>query len=128
MQKRTVFLLLETKEANQALAQKFIDDQDFEVVGFSSDGISAISMIADKRPKVLITELVLVKLTIANMKSINGIMSVFSNFRLFSYNHNPIPIIKTPIIAQASGVGFSKIGFPSMTVWELEMKLMKFTT
>ena len=59
MQKRTVFLLLETKEANQALAQKFIDDQDFEVVGFSSDGISAISMIADKRPKVLITELVI---------------------------------------------------------------------
>ena len=52
------FLLQETKEANDALAQNFIDDEDFEVVGFSSDGISAISMIADKRPKVLITELV----------------------------------------------------------------------
>jgi two-component system response regulator (stage 0 sporulation protein A) len=59
MQKKTIFLLQETKEANDALAQNFIGDEDFEVVGCSSDGISAISMIADKRPKVLITELVI---------------------------------------------------------------------
>ncbi len=59
MQKRTVFLLQETKELNDALIEEIKKDGYFEVVGWATDGISAISAIADKQPNVLITDLVL---------------------------------------------------------------------
>lgn len=59
MQKKTIFLLQESKETNESLAEMFSNDDEFEVIGFSSDGISAISMVADKKPRILITELVL---------------------------------------------------------------------
>ena len=59
MDKKTVFILQDTKELNEELCEKFSKEEDFEVVGSSIDGISAISLIADKKPKVLITALVL---------------------------------------------------------------------
>ena len=59
MQKRTVFLLQDTKELNDELMNKFSSEEGFEVVGAATDGISAISMIAEKKPDILITGLVL---------------------------------------------------------------------
>lgn len=58
MLKKTIFLLQDTKEQNDELMKKF-SEEGIEVVGCATDGISAISMIADKKPKVLITGLVL---------------------------------------------------------------------
>lgn len=57
--KKTVFILQETKEVADALKSAFKERNDFEVVGAEADGINAIAMIADKKPKFLITELVL---------------------------------------------------------------------
>ncbi len=57
--KKTVFILQDTKEAADALKKAFEQRQEFEVVGAETDGINAIAMIADKKPKFLITELVL---------------------------------------------------------------------
>lgn len=59
MQKKTVFLLQDTKEANERLSKNFSETENFTVVGCAEDGISAISVIAEKKPDFLITELVL---------------------------------------------------------------------
>ena len=59
MHKKGVFLLQESNESVQALMELFKDDKNFEVVGSSTDGIAAISIIVDKKPKFLITELIL---------------------------------------------------------------------
>ncbi len=59
MAKKTVFLLQDSKEKNEELMNKFNDTQEFEVIGSATDGISAISMIEDKRPQVLVTGLVI---------------------------------------------------------------------
>ena len=59
MQKKTVFLLQDTKELNDELTEKFSKEDGYEVVGSAIDGISAISLIVDKKPKVLVTGLVL---------------------------------------------------------------------
>ena len=59
MQKRTIFLLQGTKEQNQELMKIFGETQEFEVVGSAVDGISAIPAIEEKKPKILITDLVL---------------------------------------------------------------------
>ena len=59
MNKKTIFLLQKTKDECDELAAQFSVDDRFEVVGKTTDGISAISMIADKKPSVLLTELVL---------------------------------------------------------------------
>lgn len=59
MQRKTVFLLQDTKDIIDELVEKFSKDSEYEVVGSSTDGISAISMIAERKPKILITELVL---------------------------------------------------------------------
>ncbi len=58
MQKRTVFLLQESKDTNDMLAERFAET-DFEVVGMATDGIAAISGIADKKPGYLITDILL---------------------------------------------------------------------
>ena len=58
MNKRTVFLLQGTKEVGENLATQFKEQTDFEVVGVTTDGISAISAVADKKPSILITDLV----------------------------------------------------------------------
>ena len=59
MQKRTIFLLQGTKEQNQELMKIFGNTDEFEVVGSAVDGISAIPAIEEKKPKILITDLVL---------------------------------------------------------------------
>ncbi|MBE7060970.1 MAG: sporulation transcription factor Spo0A [Clostridiales bacterium] len=58
MLKRTVFLLQGTKDVNEELAKQFENQTDFEVVGMTTDGISAISAVADKKPGILLTDLV----------------------------------------------------------------------
>ena len=58
MSKRTVYLLQDNKELEE-LHSLFKNSDSFEVVGSSSDGISAIGEIAEKKPNVLITELVI---------------------------------------------------------------------
>lgn len=59
MLKKSIFILQDTKEQTEALVKDFERDDEFMVVGCATDGISAISMIADKKPKILITGLVL---------------------------------------------------------------------
>ncbi len=59
MHKNTIFLLQDTKELIDELTTKFSECENFEVVGATTDAISAISMIADKKPKVIITGIVL---------------------------------------------------------------------
>ncbi len=98
MQKRTVFLLHDTKEFNDALEKKFIE-AGFSVVGTATDGISAISMIAEKKPAFLITGIVLA--------GYDG-LSVISKVRALDF---PIKIIvvsalsRDEIIAKAMNVG-----------------------
>ncbi len=59
MQKNTVYLLQDSKEANEQLARLFTEDNDFTVVGMETDGISAISAIGDKKPKILLIDIIL---------------------------------------------------------------------
>jgi two-component system response regulator (stage 0 sporulation protein A) len=59
MQRRTVFLLQDTKENNEELSRLIDLDKDYEVVGSATDGISGISGIQDKKPDFVILELVL---------------------------------------------------------------------
>ena len=59
MQKKTVFILQDTKDSVEELKNHFSSDGEYEVVGASTDGINAITEIFEKRPKFLITELVL---------------------------------------------------------------------
>lgn len=59
MQKKTVFLLQDTKEQNDELYNVFSNDETFEVVGMTTDGVSGISMIAEKKPQIVIIEIVL---------------------------------------------------------------------
>ncbi len=59
MRKKSVFILQDTKESVDKVAECFANSDEFEIVGTAVDGINAISMISDKKPDFLITELVL---------------------------------------------------------------------
>ncbi len=59
MLKKTVFILQDTKESVDELTRKFNEDGEYEVIGSSTDGISALSPLAEKKPDFLITGLVL---------------------------------------------------------------------
>lgn len=59
MKKQTVFLLQDTKELNEELFRLFSGDEFFEVVGMANDGAKGLSLIEEKKPQILITELVL---------------------------------------------------------------------
>ncbi len=59
MKNVSIFLVQDTKELNEELTLRFANEPGFEVVGSATDGISAISMIADLKPNVVITGLVL---------------------------------------------------------------------
>lgn len=59
MQKKTLVILQNTKEQIEELKEKFIRDGEFEVVGESVDGITGISLINEKKPQFVITEMVL---------------------------------------------------------------------
>lgn len=59
MQRKTVFLLQDTKEQLDKLKNLFYTDDTYEVVGESTDGVSAISLIAEKKPRFVILDLIL---------------------------------------------------------------------
>lgn len=59
MSKKRIFILQDTPDACEEVKSKFGGDQEFAVIGSSVDGISAIAEIAETRPDVLITELVI---------------------------------------------------------------------
>lgn len=59
MHKKKVFLLQGTKEQNEELSAKFLETSQYEIVGDSVEGISAIPAIEEKKPNFLITDLVL---------------------------------------------------------------------
>lgn len=59
MNKKTIVLLQDTKENAEELKNQFDKDGEYEVVGYTTDGISAIAMVAEKKPSILITDLVL---------------------------------------------------------------------
>ena len=57
MQQKTVYVLQDEKDLEQ-FKSEWENDSDFRLVGATHDGISAIAEIAEKKPDVLITELV----------------------------------------------------------------------
>ena len=59
MSKKTVYILQDTIEKIKALEKEFLETDEYELVGSSVDGISAIAEIEEKKPDVLITELIL---------------------------------------------------------------------
>lgn len=59
MRKKSIFLLQDTNEQNEQLRKLFNEQEDCEVVGEGTDGILAVSLIAEKKPRILIVELVL---------------------------------------------------------------------
>ena len=58
MSKKTIFILQDSKEFVENLKEYFLSTNEFDVVGVATDGIIAIQMIAEKKPQILITELV----------------------------------------------------------------------
>ena len=59
MNKKIVFILQDTKETCDEISALFESSGAYSVVGTSTDGISAIAAVAEKRPNFLITEIVL---------------------------------------------------------------------
>jgi two-component system response regulator (stage 0 sporulation protein A) len=59
MNKKTIFILQDSKEYANELKEYFLSTNEFEVVGVATDGIMAIQMMAERKPQILITELVL---------------------------------------------------------------------
>ncbi|MBP5467538.1 MAG: sporulation transcription factor Spo0A [Clostridia bacterium] len=59
MSKKTVFILQDTKETCDDIQALFAESGEYFVAGTSTDGISAIAAVAEKKPDFLITELVL---------------------------------------------------------------------
>ena len=59
MNKKTVFILQDNKETCDDIQALFIESGEYSVLGTSTDGISAIAAVAEKKPDFLITELVL---------------------------------------------------------------------
>ena len=59
MQRKTVFVLQGTKETCEELIKNFSTEEGYEVLGWSTDAIMAISAVTEKKPTFLITDLVL---------------------------------------------------------------------
>ena len=59
MAKKRVFLLQDTKEENRKITECFLENDEIEIIGSSTDGITAITEIAELKPDVVITGLVL---------------------------------------------------------------------
>ena len=59
MLKKTVFILQDTKDAIDEIVNRFTEDGEYEIIRTSTDGISALSPLAEKKPDFLITGLVL---------------------------------------------------------------------
>lgn len=59
MQRKTIFLLQDTKELNEQLYKLFSESGEYDVVGMATDGATAVSAIEDKKPQYVILDLVL---------------------------------------------------------------------
>ncbi len=59
MNKKTVFILQDTKEQCEEVAAAFNGDDRFEVIGSSFDGILGIATISEKKPNLVVTEVIL---------------------------------------------------------------------
>ncbi len=59
MQKKTVFILQDTNERCIELKQKFENDENFSILGFSFEGETGLNKILELKPDFVITELVL---------------------------------------------------------------------
>lgn len=59
MEKKTVFILQDTISTAKSLKDDFDKLDEYEVVGIMDDGISAIPYIVERKPDILITELIL---------------------------------------------------------------------
>lgn len=59
MNKKTVYLLQDSKQTNDKLKRAFTEQGEYDVIGSSEDGITALAAVADKKPDFLITEIVL---------------------------------------------------------------------
>ncbi len=59
MGKKTVFILQDSINSANKLKEEFEETKEYEVVGVMEDAISAISIIVERKPDFLITELVL---------------------------------------------------------------------
>ncbi len=99
MQKKKVFLLQGTKEQNEEIKAKFLETSQYEVVGESIEGISAIPEIEEKKPAFLITDLVL--------KGYDGI-SVISKIKQLKISTKIIvlsALMNEEVVAKAIGAG-----------------------
>jgi two-component system response regulator (stage 0 sporulation protein A) len=59
MQRKRIFILQDKPETNEELKRLFTDSGEFEVVGSSSDGVTGIKLIEEKKPAFVVMELVL---------------------------------------------------------------------
>ena len=59
MRKISIFLLQDTNDQNDQLKKLFSKEENFEIVGEGTKGESAISLIAEKKPRILLLEMVL---------------------------------------------------------------------
>lgn len=59
MRKISIFLMQATNEQNDQLKKLFSNEENFEIVGQSTESISAVSLIAEKKPRALIVEIVI---------------------------------------------------------------------
>ena len=59
MRKISIFLLQATNEQNDQLKQMFSNEENFEVVGCSTEPDNALSFIAEKKPRVMVLELII---------------------------------------------------------------------
>ena len=59
MRKISIFLLQDTNDQNDQLKKLFSKEENFEIVGEGTKGESAISLIVEKKPRILLLEMVL---------------------------------------------------------------------
>ena len=59
MRKISIFLLQDTNDQNEQLKKLFSNEENFEIVGEGTDCVSALSLIAEKKPRVVLVEIVI---------------------------------------------------------------------
>ena len=59
MSKSTIVLLQESRDTIEKIEKDFANDEEFEIIASATDGISAINLIAEKKPDIVITEVIL---------------------------------------------------------------------
>ena len=59
MAKKTVFLLQDSKSVVEELTKLFVSDEQFEIIGYSTDGEQGLNFILERKPNIAIIGLVL---------------------------------------------------------------------